>query len=80
MKDNAPSFEHVLTHWPADVAGSHTWDESVRLEVKETKIPEQELNRRRSGLLVPGSRLELSEDKISHVPLLLIQQPGCSGR
>jgi len=79
LKDRNPSFQHILTHWPTDVAGSHIWDESVRLEVKETKIPEHELNRKRSKLLVPGSRLELGEEEISHIPLLLIQQPGCSG-
>ena len=79
MKEKQPSFEHLLAHWPTDVASSHVWDEKVRLEVKETKISEQELNQKRSELLVPGSQLKLSEDEISHIPLLLIQQPGCSG-
>ena len=73
------SFEDILTHWPADVAGSHIWDQSVRREVKETKMSEQELNRRRSELLVPSSHLDLNPDEISHIPVLLIQQPGCSG-
>ncbi|KAL9980334.1 hypothetical protein ACROYT_G008906 [Oculina patagonica] len=74
-----PSFEHVISHWPSDVAGSHIWDQSVRREVKETKVSEQELNRRRSELLVPGSQLDLNPDEISHIPVLLIQQAGCSG-
>ena len=47
--------------------------------MKETEIPEQEFNRKRSELLVPGSQLDLSEEEISHIPLLLIQQPGCLG-
>ena len=79
VKDKKPSFEHLLSHWPTDVAGSYIWDETVRREVKETKIPEQEFNRKRSELLVPGSQLNLSEEEISHIPLLLIQQPGCLG-
>ena len=73
------SFEDILTHWPADVAGSHIWDQSVRREVKETKMSEQELNRRRSELLVPSSQLDLNPEDISHIPVLLIQQPGSSG-
>lgn len=74
-----PSFEDIITHWPSDMAGSHIWDQSVRHEVKETKMSEQELNRRRSELLVPSSQLDLNPDEISHIPVLLIQQPGCSG-
>lgn len=76
-KNKKPCFEDILTHWPTDVAGSHIWDEQVRTEVKEAKIPEHELNRKRSELLVPGSRLALSEEEISHIPLLLVQLPGC---
>ena len=76
-KSKKPCFEDILTHWPTDVAGSHIWDEQVRTEVKEAKIPEHELNRKRSELLVPGSRLALSEEEISHIPLLLVQLPGC---
>ena len=79
VKDKKPSFEHLLSHWPTDVAGSYIWDETVRREVKETKIPEQEFNRKSSELLVPGSQLDLSEEEIPHIPLLLIQQPGCLG-
>ena len=74
-----PSLEHVLSNWPSDVAGSHIWDRAVRREVKETKMTEQELNRRRSELLVPSSQLNLNPDTISHIPVLLIQQPGWSG-
>ena len=74
-----PSFERVIANWPTNVAASHIWEQSVRREVKETKMPEQELNRKRSELLVPGSQLDLNPDEISHIPLLLIQQPGSSG-
>jgi len=77
-KDMA-SFEHVISNWPSDVAGSHIWDQAVRQEVKETKMTEQELNRKRSELLVPSSQLDLNPDEISHIPVLLIQQPGWSG-
>lgn len=74
-----PSLEHVLSNWPSDVAGSHIWDRAVRRKVKETKMTEQELNRKRSELLVPSSQLNLNPDEISHIPVLLIQQPGWSG-
>ncbi|PFX27928.1 Ribonucleases P/MRP protein subunit POP1 [Stylophora pistillata] len=73
------SFEHLVTNWPTDVASSHIWEEAVRQEVKETKISEQDLNQKRSLLLVPGSQLDLRPDEISHIPLLLIQQPGSPG-
>ena len=78
--EKKPSFEDIIIHWPSDMAGSHIWDQSVRREVKETKMSEQELNRRRSELLVPSSQLDLNPDEISHIPVLLIQQPGCSGK
>ena len=74
-----PSLEHVLSNWPSDVAGSHIWDRAVRREVKETKMTEQELNQKRSELLVPSSQLKLNPDAISHIPVLLIQQSGWSG-
>ena len=74
-----PSFEHVLGNWPSDVASSHIWDQAVRCEVKETKMTEQELNQKRSELLVPSSQLNLNPDEMSHIPVLLVQQPGWSG-
>ena len=73
------SFENVISNWPSDVAGSHIWDQVVRREVKETKMTEQELNQKRSELLVPSSQLNLNPDEISRIPVLLIQQPGWSG-
>ena len=73
------SFEHVISNWPSDVAGSHVWDQAVRREVKETKMTEQVLNQKRSELLVPSSQLNLNPDEISHIPVLLVQQPGWSG-
>ena len=39
-----PSFEHALSNWPSDVAGSHIWDRAVRREVKETKMTEQHVS------------------------------------
>ena len=69
----------VLSRWPSDCAVSPVWEEHVRREVKETKIPEQELNRRRSQLLIPGSRLDLGKET-ARIPILLLQQPGCTGK
>ena len=69
----------VLSRWPSDCAVSPVWEEHVRREVKETKIPEQELNRRRSQLLIPGSRLDLGKET-AQIPILLLQQPGCTGK
>nr|XP_032810680.1 ribonucleases P/MRP protein subunit POP1 isoform X2 [Petromyzon marinus] len=56
-------------------AQSWIWDRSVRDEVTETKIPEQELNRMRHKALVPGSRLNLGARE-SSIPALLLQHPG----
>ena len=79
-KKKVLSFESVISQWPSSVADSAIWEESIRREVKQSKISEQELNRKRSELPVPGSQLNLSEEEISHIPVLVIQLPGCSGR
>ncbi|CAM9426309.1 unnamed protein product [Lampetra fluviatilis] len=56
-------------------AQSWIWDRSVRDEVTETKISEQELNRMRHKALVPGTRLNLGARE-SSIPALLLQHPG----
>ncbi|XP_034029730.1 ribonucleases P/MRP protein subunit POP1 isoform X2 [Thalassophryne amazonica] len=54
---------------------SFLWEKSVRDNVTDNKIPEQELNRMRSAVLVPGSRLSPTPPQ-GRVPILLIHQPG----
>lgn len=54
---------------------SPIWQPSVRSEVKQMKLSEQELNRKRSKNLVPGTPLDLGDDEC-RVPVLLIQNPG----
>ncbi|CAL9705268.1 unnamed protein product [Knipowitschia caucasica] len=54
---------------------SFLWDRTVRDNVTENKIPEQELNRMKRELLVPGSRLQPVPPQ-SRVPVLLVHQPG----
>ncbi|XP_069477513.1 ribonucleases P/MRP protein subunit POP1 [Ambystoma mexicanum] len=58
-----------------ECARSLLWNEVVRKSVTENKISEQEINRLRRELLVPGSKLELGVSE-SKIPVLIIQQPG----
>ncbi|XP_061093098.1 ribonucleases P/MRP protein subunit POP1 isoform X2 [Conger conger] len=60
---------------PERCCQSALWDQAVRDNVTHNKIPEQELNRMKSSLLVPGSRLQPAPPH-GRVPLLLLQQPG----
>nr|XP_046254702.1 ribonucleases P/MRP protein subunit POP1 [Scatophagus argus]XP_046254703.1 ribonucleases P/MRP protein subunit POP1 [Scatophagus argus] len=54
---------------------SYLWEQSVRDNVTDNKISEQELNRMRSEVLVPGSRLSPTPLQ-GRVPILLVHQPG----
>uniref|UniRef100_W5MUE7 POP1 homolog, ribonuclease P/MRP subunit n=1 Tax=Lepisosteus oculatus TaxID=7918 RepID=W5MUE7_LEPOC len=60
---------------PAECCESPLWEQAVRHNVTENKIPEQELNRMRSELLVPASQLSPTPPQ-SRVPVLLVHQPG----
>ncbi|XP_036395476.1 ribonucleases P/MRP protein subunit POP1 [Megalops cyprinoides] len=60
---------------PEHCCQSSLWDESVRDNVTTNKIPEQELNRMKNELLVPGSRLHPTPPQ-GRVPMLLVQQAG----
>ncbi|XP_068093814.1 ribonucleases P/MRP protein subunit POP1 [Hyperolius riggenbachi] len=60
---------------PVECAQSLIWSSDIRSHVLENKVTEQEINRLRSELLVPGSKLDLG-NKESKIPILLIQQPG----
>jgi hypothetical protein len=59
-------------------AVSPLWDSAVRHAVKETKMPEKDLNNLRSKQTLPGSKLDLG-DETSRIPMLVIQQPGSTG-
>ncbi|XP_054982812.1 ribonucleases P/MRP protein subunit POP1 [Sorex araneus] len=77
--ENCPDQDEVkrllLEGVPAECAHSLLWDPDVCRSVTEKKLSEQELNRRRSELLVPGSQLVLGPQE-SKIPVLLVQQPG----
>ncbi|XP_010224650.1 PREDICTED: ribonucleases P/MRP protein subunit POP1 [Tinamus guttatus] len=60
---------------PLECAHSFIWDQDIRKNVTENKISEQDLNRMRSQLLVPGSQLDLGPSE-SKIPVLLVQHPG----
>ncbi|XP_056378334.1 ribonucleases P/MRP protein subunit POP1 [Hyla sarda] len=60
---------------PVECTESLIWSSDVRAHVLDNKITEQEVNRLRSELLVPGSKLELG-NRESKIPILLIHQPG----
>ncbi|XP_036904149.1 ribonucleases P/MRP protein subunit POP1 [Sturnira hondurensis] len=65
----------LLEGVPVECAHSFMWSRAIRESVTENKISDQDLNRKRSELLVPGSQLVLGPHE-SKIPVLLIQQPG----
>ncbi|XP_027874843.1 ribonucleases P/MRP protein subunit POP1 isoform X1 [Xiphophorus couchianus] len=65
----------MLQGVPLQCCQSFLWERSVRDNVTDNKISEQELNRMRSELLVPGSRLGPGPQQ-GRVPVLLVHQPG----
>ncbi|XP_064409906.1 ribonucleases P/MRP protein subunit POP1 [Latimeria chalumnae] len=58
-----------------ECAQSLIWSQTIRNSVTQNKLSEQELNRLKSELLVPGTRLNLGPQE-SKIPILLLQQPG----
>ncbi|KAK2844132.1 hypothetical protein Q5P01_010791 [Channa striata] len=73
--DEEKRRELMLQGVPEDCCQSFLWDQSVRDNVTDNKIPEQELNRMRSEVLVPGSRLSPTPLQ-GRVPILLVHQGG----
>ncbi|XP_068592178.1 ribonucleases P/MRP protein subunit POP1 [Cebidichthys violaceus] len=67
--------ELMLRGVPAHCCQSSLWERSVRDNVTDNKISEQKLNRMRSEVLVPGSRLSPTPLQ-GRVPILLVHQPG----
>lgn len=67
--------ELMLHGVPERCCQSSLWDRTVRDNVTDNKISEQELNRMKREVLVPGSRLKPTPLQ-SRVPLLLVHQPG----
>ncbi|CAN9514059.1 unnamed protein product [Ophioblennius macclurei] len=73
--DNETRKDLVLRGVPEHCCQSFLWEQSVRDNVTENKISEQELNRMKSEVLVPGSRLSPTPLQ-GRVPVLLVHQPG----
>ncbi|XP_056142227.1 ribonucleases P/MRP protein subunit POP1 [Lampris incognitus] len=67
--------ELMLQGVPEHCCQSPLWDQSIRDNVTHNKISEQELNRMKSEVLVPGSRLSPIPLQ-GRVPVLLVHQPG----
>ncbi|XP_047698593.1 ribonucleases P/MRP protein subunit POP1 [Prionailurus viverrinus] len=74
-QDNEKVRQLLLEGVPVDCAHSFIWNQAICKNVTENKISDQDLNRKRSELLVPGSQLVLGPRE-SKIPILLIQQPG----
>uniref|UniRef100_A0A8C9F1Y4 POP1 homolog, ribonuclease P/MRP subunit n=1 Tax=Pavo cristatus TaxID=9049 RepID=A0A8C9F1Y4_PAVCR len=74
-KDNDKVRQLYLEGVPVECAHSFIWDQDICKNVTENKISEQELNKMRAQLLVPGSQLDLGPCE-SKIPILLVQQPG----
>ncbi|XP_040900792.1 ribonucleases P/MRP protein subunit POP1 [Toxotes jaculatrix] len=73
--DEEKRRELMLQGVPEHCCQSFLWEQSVRDNVTDNKISEQELNRMRSEVLVPGSRLGTTPLQ-GRVPILLVHQPG----
>ncbi|XP_053105779.1 ribonucleases P/MRP protein subunit POP1 [Hemicordylus capensis] len=74
-QDDEKVRQLILEGVPAECAHSFLWDQNICRSVTENKMPEQELNRLRSKLLVPGSHLDLGPRE-SQIPILLVQHSG----
>nr|XP_019570559.1 PREDICTED: ribonucleases P/MRP protein subunit POP1 [Rhinolophus sinicus] len=74
-QDNEKVRQLLLEGVPVECTHSFIWNQAISKSVTENKISDQDLNRKRSELLVPGSQLVLGPHE-SKIPLLLIQQPG----
>ncbi|KAL0963312.1 hypothetical protein UPYG_G00304480 [Umbra pygmaea] len=66
----------TLNGIPEHLSQSSLWERSIRDTVTLNKMSDQEINRRRKDLLVPGSILPTPPQ--GRVPVLLVQQPGKS--
>uniref|UniRef100_A0A8C9DL20 POP1 homolog, ribonuclease P/MRP subunit n=1 Tax=Prolemur simus TaxID=1328070 RepID=A0A8C9DL20_PROSS len=74
-QDNEKVRQLLLEGVPVECTHSFIWNQDICKSVTENKISDQDLNRMRSELLVPGSQLVLGPCE-SKIPILLIQQPG----
>uniref|UniRef100_A0A8C5KFP4 Processing of precursor 1, ribonuclease P/MRP family, (S. cerevisiae) n=1 Tax=Jaculus jaculus TaxID=51337 RepID=A0A8C5KFP4_JACJA len=75
FQDNEKVRQLLLEGVPVECTHSFIWNQDICKSVTENKISDQDLNRMRSELLVPGSQLVLGPRE-SKIPILLIQQPG----
>uniref|UniRef100_A0A3B5AHF8 POP1 homolog, ribonuclease P/MRP subunit n=1 Tax=Stegastes partitus TaxID=144197 RepID=A0A3B5AHF8_9TELE len=73
--DEEKRRELMLRGVPQHCCQSFLWEQSVRDNVTDNKISEQELNCMRSEVLVPGSRLSPTPLQ-GRVPILLLHQSG----
>ncbi|XP_034371821.1 ribonucleases P/MRP protein subunit POP1 [Arvicanthis niloticus] len=74
-QENEKVRQLLLEGVPVECAHSFIWNQEICRSVTENKTLDQDLNRMRSELLVPGSQLDLGARE-SKIPILLIQQPG----
>uniref|UniRef100_A0A2K5X6W8 POP1 homolog, ribonuclease P/MRP subunit n=1 Tax=Macaca fascicularis TaxID=9541 RepID=A0A2K5X6W8_MACFA len=74
-QDNEKVRQLLLEGVPVECTHSFIWNQDICKSVTENKISDQDLNRMRSELLVPGSQLILGPHE-SKIPIILIQQPG----
>ncbi|XP_006859252.1 PREDICTED: ribonucleases P/MRP protein subunit POP1 [Chrysochloris asiatica] len=74
-QDNERVRQLLMEGVPVECTHSFIWNQAICQSVTENKISDQDLNRMRSELLVPGSQLVLGPQE-SKIPILLIHQPG----
>nr|CAG8480207.1 3392_t:CDS:10 [Entrophospora candida] len=71
--DSENAIQRILFDWPDNVAFSDIWNNDLRKSLQEIKVSEGNLNKRRSRLLVPGQKLQLTSND-ALIPILLIQR------
>ncbi|GBB87563.1 hypothetical protein RclHR1_01400016 [Rhizophagus clarus] len=65
----------ILANWPENAAYSDLWSDNFRNVLRDSKISDGDLDKRRSQLLVPGQKLLLQPED-SLIPVFLIQRDG----
>ncbi|KAF9584858.1 hypothetical protein BGW38_004904 [Lunasporangiospora selenospora] len=73
-QEEKEAFE-LLSHWPDSIASSSIWDVQEREGVKASMASIASLDKRRSELLIPGTKLSPTETD-SRIPVMLLQRQG----
>ncbi|KAI9358705.1 NUC188 domain-containing protein [Pilaira anomala] len=74
-KEDQAKLQKLLESWPTDTSNSPIWEKDIRQSLIENKVSEYGLNLRRQQNLVPGTKLQPTQED-GRIPILLIQRGG----